>query len=166
MSLPGIFAPVENNNRVLVDGGMVDPIPTEALVHAGADVIIAINVSHLDMVPTEYEEYATKESGKIKMPGIVESTGKSLQALGSRLAEEDIKSRAIDIKINMNLGERDLLNFEDIAGIVKIGELAALEKIQEIKRVSDGGGVVSFLKNIGEETGFISIHAPSEDSEE
>src|SRR6056297_3089720 len=45
ISIPGMIVPVENNNRILVDGGIVDPIPTEVLKKAGADIIIAINVN-------------------------------------------------------------------------------------------------------------------------
>lgn len=44
MSVPGAFAPVEVNGRLLVDGGVVDNLPVSAARAMGAEVIIAVNV--------------------------------------------------------------------------------------------------------------------------
>jgi NTE family protein len=44
MSVPGAFAPVEVNGRLLVDGGVVDNLPVDAARAMGADVVIAVNV--------------------------------------------------------------------------------------------------------------------------
>lgn len=45
MSLPGIFAPVEIEGRVLVDGGIVDNVPIDIARALGADVVIVVDVS-------------------------------------------------------------------------------------------------------------------------
>jgi len=45
MSLPGIFVPVSLENRLLVDGAMVNPIPVNAVRTLGADVVIAVNLT-------------------------------------------------------------------------------------------------------------------------
>lgn len=42
MSLPGIFTPVKLENMVLVDGGVLENIPVDAVRNMGADVVIAI----------------------------------------------------------------------------------------------------------------------------
>lgn len=42
MSLPGIFTPVKLDKMVLVDGGVLDNIPVDAVRDMGADVVIAI----------------------------------------------------------------------------------------------------------------------------
>ncbi|HLJ40973.1 MAG TPA: patatin-like phospholipase family protein [Candidatus Acidoferrales bacterium] len=44
-AFPGLFMPVEYDGRVLVDGFLTEAVPTEALRHMGADVVIAV---HLD----------------------------------------------------------------------------------------------------------------------
>lgn len=44
ISIPGIFTPVEFNNRLLVDGGVVDPVPFEVLRDMGMERIVAVNV--------------------------------------------------------------------------------------------------------------------------
>jgi NTE family protein len=45
MSLPGIFAPVEKDGRLLVDGGLVDNVPADVAQQMGADIVIAVNCS-------------------------------------------------------------------------------------------------------------------------
>ncbi|MFA5358563.1 MAG: patatin-like phospholipase family protein [Patescibacteria group bacterium] len=44
MAVPGIFRPVIFGNRVLVDGGVSNPVPDNYLKSMGAQVIIAVNL--------------------------------------------------------------------------------------------------------------------------
>ena len=44
MSLPGIFQPVEMNDRVLLDGGLANQVPVDVLRSMGADIVIAVDV--------------------------------------------------------------------------------------------------------------------------
>jgi len=45
MSVPGIFTPVEWEGHLLVDGGLVDNLPTDVARDMGADVVIAVHFS-------------------------------------------------------------------------------------------------------------------------
>mgnify|MGYP002515847774 CR=1 FL=1 len=45
MSIPGIFSPVEREGRILVDGGMVDPLPVSICRQMGADCVIAVDLN-------------------------------------------------------------------------------------------------------------------------
>ena len=44
MSVPGLFAPLRVDGRLLVDGGLVRNLPVEIARAMGADIIIAVNV--------------------------------------------------------------------------------------------------------------------------
>ncbi len=44
-SLPGYFAPVEYNGKLLVDGAVLQVVPVPAAKELGADFVIAVNVS-------------------------------------------------------------------------------------------------------------------------
>lgn len=44
MSVPGAFAPLEMNGRILGDGGLVDNLPVSVARNMGADVVIAVNI--------------------------------------------------------------------------------------------------------------------------
>jgi len=45
IALPGIFCPVESEGRLLVDGSITEPVPVEAVRKAGAEIILAVDVS-------------------------------------------------------------------------------------------------------------------------
>ncbi len=45
IAVPGAFPPVRNGDQLLVDGGLLDNLPTEAVQEMGAEVIIAVDVS-------------------------------------------------------------------------------------------------------------------------
>lgn len=45
IALPGVFTPVRNRNRWLIDGGLVNPVPVSLARALGADIIIAVNLN-------------------------------------------------------------------------------------------------------------------------
>jgi len=45
ISLPGLFPAINNNNRWLVDGGLVNPVPVSVCRALGADIVIAVNLN-------------------------------------------------------------------------------------------------------------------------
>jgi NTE family protein len=42
---PGLFVPIHVNGRILVDGFLTEPVPVEGARRAGADIVIAVNLS-------------------------------------------------------------------------------------------------------------------------
>lgn len=46
IAVPGIFTPVRSNGRILVDGGLVNPVPVSVARALGADFVIAIDLNH------------------------------------------------------------------------------------------------------------------------
>jgi NTE family protein len=44
-AIPGLFPPVAHNNRWLVDGAVVNPVPVNLCRQLGADFVIAVNLS-------------------------------------------------------------------------------------------------------------------------
>lgn len=46
IALPGLFPAIKSNNKWLVDGGLVNPVPVSACRALGADVVIAVNLNN------------------------------------------------------------------------------------------------------------------------
>jgi NTE family protein len=53
MSIPGAFTPVHDGQRVYVDGGLVNNLPTDVVRQMGADIVIAV---HLETQPPNAKE--------------------------------------------------------------------------------------------------------------
>jgi len=62
ISLPAIFTPVKWENRFLVDGGVVNPLPANIVRNMGAEVVIAVNV--LGVGKRKKAITSAKEEGK------------------------------------------------------------------------------------------------------
>lgn len=59
VALPALFRPVEHGDRILIDGGITNPVPFD-LLHGKADIIIAVDV------------VGVPENGDGKRPGAVD----------------------------------------------------------------------------------------------
>ena len=56
ISIPIVFTPVKYKQILLVDGGLVDPVPIDVVREMGADYVIAVNVIHT-MLSSDEKEY-------------------------------------------------------------------------------------------------------------
>ena len=77
-SIPTLFKPARIGNRLLVDGGLVNPLPVDVAFDMGADLVIAVNV-------TPNVEYLRREGGFMqKLAARAKSTvvEKSVLAIG------------------------------------------------------------------------------------
>ena len=95
VSLPGIFSPVEQDGHYLVDGGVMDNLPTDIVRDdMGADVIIAVVLPSQDLTPGDVSsivgvlqrsfsaQIAYNEAKSLKLANIViEPQTKQLTAL-------------------------------------------------------------------------------------
>ena len=59
ISVPGMFTPVRINGQVLVDGGLVNPVPVSVVRSMGADIVIAVDLNH-DVVAGKAPKRAPK----------------------------------------------------------------------------------------------------------
>lgn len=55
IALPGLFPAIRSNNKWLVDGGLVNPVPVSACRALGADVVIAVNLNN-DIIGTHLKK--------------------------------------------------------------------------------------------------------------
>ncbi len=68
-SVPVIFTPVKYQDKFLVDGGLVNPVPIDIVREMGADFVIAVHVIH-SALPSEEKEYIeiiNSDQGKDKL---------------------------------------------------------------------------------------------------
>lgn len=61
IALPGLFPPVEREGRLLVDGGLVNPVPISLARAMGAEIVIAVDLSS-DMLGSRLRRPANDEA--------------------------------------------------------------------------------------------------------
>lgn len=118
ISIPGIFVPEKINGRLLVDGGVVDRIPVSVVKEMGAEMVIAVDVSH---VKTNTE-----------ITSIYDVIMQSIDIMQMELV--DHRMVASDIMIRPRVEKYNSRAFTNIEEIINIGEEAARKQIDEIKK--------------------------------
>ncbi|MFA5075963.1 MAG: patatin-like phospholipase family protein [Patescibacteria group bacterium] len=128
MAVPGIFTPIYLAGQILVDGGVVDPLPSRLAREMGADLVIAVNLT---------KHYPPKDSQK--KISLFENINISFRLMSRRLAEYSFADA--DIVIEPKIICKDFLGikkyFFDQAGpeIMASGEEAARESLLAIKKI-------------------------------
>jgi len=94
ISVPGVFTPVRKSGAILVDGGLVNPVPVSVVRKMGADLVIAVDLNH-DIIDKKGLKKAsiTNSSALAPNPGTMQGLTKGskiLDALNNRLETLDL----------------------------------------------------------------------------
>jgi len=115
-ALPGIFAPVEIENKLLVDGGIVENLPIKTLKDMGADYIIGIDLS--------VQHYQKKPENIIEV--LINSFDFTIINATKFQLEE------ADFLIKPNLKEFNMIDTDQIEDLIKEGYNAANKVINQM----------------------------------
>ena len=120
-SFPSVYAPVEIDGRMLVDGGIVDNYPIELLKTKGVDYIIGVNVQGKLLDRDELNS----------APDIL------LQIIGYQVFEGmEKKIELTDLYLRPEVSEYTNFSFEAADEIVQAGESEAQINLEEIKKIA------------------------------
>lgn len=81
-AIPSLFTPVIQGSRVLVDGGLLNPIPIVPVVSSRCDLIVAVNVNSSNQVQYQLPVIERPQAMKHRLDQLIGSLG----ALGARLS--------------------------------------------------------------------------------
>jgi NTE family protein len=127
MSVPGVFAPVRIDDRLLVDGGMANNLPVSVVREMGADIVIAVDIS----TPLLAEDQITS---------VLSITEQLTNFLTRRSTERQIASlRPQDVLILPELGDFSSADFEQAAQVVPAGHEAAMKKRDSLAALPGAG---------------------------
>jgi NTE family protein len=148
IALPGLFAPVLREGAVLVDGGLVNPVPVSLARAMGADVVIAIDLGsdilgrHLRAAPPgeapagEVGEWLRKLSDNLgalipahapdqpKMPSMVDVLTTSLNIMQVRISRSRMAGEPPDLVVGPRLAHLGLLDFHRAKEAIEEGKCA------------------------------------------
>ena len=118
-AFPGIFSAIESETKMLVDGGLINNLPTSVVRGMGADFVIAV-----DVVPGKPIKKIPANQFQI--------VGRSYDIIVKKSSEESRKSA--DIVIEPEIPE-DIWHFDidEQARLIKAGEEAAKKKMPAIR---------------------------------
>jgi NTE family protein len=143
IALPGLFAPQIIDDRHLVDGGLVNPVPVSLCRALGADIVIAVDLG-TDVV---HQRYRKAEAGASRPPGwrlrvgrwlgrgggdesgafrpsLADVLANSIAIMQGRIARSRLAGEPADVLIAPRLGQLGLLDYHRAAEAIAAGRKA------------------------------------------
>ncbi len=103
ISMPSILKPIKVAHHILIDGGIVNPLPLNRVVRTEGDILVSVNVS----APASEEIEERREAARLRQKG--ESRWLSLHRLMDTFTPDSVASNymtlitsAIDLQIQRN----------------------------------------------------------------
>ncbi len=118
-SIPGVFQPVRIGDKSYVDGGLVSPVAVDAAKKAGADVVIAVDIS--------------AGVAKILPQGILETILQSIDIMYAKIAAVQIRNA--DVVIRPRVSHINSSDFDKRHEAILEGEKAAAETLPQIQQI-------------------------------
>jgi NTE family protein len=119
MSLPGVFMPVYEGQKVYVDGGLKNNLPTDVVREMGADIVIAVHL--------QKQEATAKD-----LQSIFSVLNQSVRVM---LAEGELRGLAgADAVVSVRLEEYGGADYRKNAAIMQKGYEAAKERSQLLEK--------------------------------
>ncbi|WP_317046548.1 patatin-like phospholipase family protein [Nonlabens agnitus] len=123
-ALPSLFAPVQINDQMLIDGGVTDNYPVEKLRAKGMDVIIGVDVQD-----------------DLKSLDELNSAFSILTQINNFRTINDMKVKApkTDVYITPNIKDYSVISFDQGAAIINEGAIATRKSIDTLTTLATGG---------------------------
>jgi NTE family protein len=123
MALPAIFSPVSRDGRLLMDGGLVNPLPFDVL-KGDADIIVAVDVSGAGTL-----------DANIATPSTFSTLVASTQILQRSIVREKLKAQQPDVYIDVEVDEFHVLEFHRYREVMAAAGRAKEHLSRQLQRV-------------------------------
>ena len=148
-ALPGIFEPVCCNNRTLMDGALVNPVPVTVCRAFEQPHVIAVNL-HYDLygrsavvkhtardAGPEFISATDKKSARKSRLGVTGNMVQAFNIIQDRISRARLAGDPPDLSLMPRLADIGLSEFHRAAEAIDRGYEETMAKISEIKRMQE-----------------------------
>jgi NTE family protein len=161
IALPALFTPVLREGRMLVDGGLVNPVPVSLARAMGADVVIAVDLSsdvlgrHLreerepEAPASEASEWMRKlqenlsalmparEDDAPRSPSMLDVVASSINIMQVRISRSRMAGEPPDLIVTPRLSHLGLLDFHRTGEAIEEGKRAVEAVLPNLRALFD-----------------------------
>lgn len=127
IALPGLFAPVNRDGRLLVDGGLVNPVPVSLCRALGADIVIAVDLGS-DIVGSSLKRGHDQ-------PSLAAVLSTSINIMQVRIARSRLAGEPADALIAPRLAHLGLMDYHRAPEAIAEGAAAVKRVLPAIEFV-------------------------------
>ena len=135
IAIPGLFTPWLEDDRQLVDGALVNPVPVSLVRAMEADFVIAVDLGSNTVGRHMRKPAAGKRHPR--RPSMVDVVTGSLDIMSVRIARSRLAGEPAEVVIQPRLGGLGLLDYHRGAEAIAEGRAAAELMIPQIRRLLD-----------------------------
>ena len=150
-ALPGVFEPVMCNNRLLVDGALVNPVPVSVCRAHEEQRVIAVNLHYdhfgraavvkhdagqamLSAVPPRSVGDDARRESRLGISGVMVEAFNIIQ---DRIARARLAGDPPDLSLHPKLGNIGLSEFHRADEAIRLGYEATIAKLEDIERLQE-----------------------------
>jgi NTE family protein len=158
MALPGLFPAIRNEQRWLVDGGLVNPVPVSVCRALGADIVIAVNLNSgiigksnsgmqeatpednrgvLGSIKQQALEYSNaifpNRDEEDEAPGLFYAIANSVNIVQDRITRSRLAGDPADVVLSPQVAHIGMLEFHRAAEAIEEGEGCVQKSMPEIR---------------------------------
>jgi len=123
MAMPGLFPPERIDQRWLVDGGLVNPLPVSACRDLGADVVIGVNLNS-NILNTHH----------VEKPGYFATILNTINIFQDQITRTRLEAYPADILIEPRVNDIGMFDFQRAADAIQEGEACTRRALTDIHR--------------------------------
>jgi len=159
ISLPGLFPAIKKNNKWLVDGGLVNPVPVSVCRALGADLVIAVSLNgdivgkhfhksknikrHDKGVVGKITDFVTEYTSSVfsttkaedQPPNLFEAIAGSVNITQNRITRSRMAGDPPDVLLSPKLAHIGLLEFYRAEEAINEGKDCVLRMLPEIQHL-------------------------------
>lgn len=135
IAYPGAINPIWVGNRLLSDGGILNQIPVDAVRFMGAERVIAVDVTPLEVLRDQPQQKSWWD--QVFRRGIevnpIQNVYRAIEIMQIRLAEVKLAVSRPDLVLRPALGGMGLFSFQQLEQAIKDGEGATQQHLATIQ---------------------------------
>lgn len=144
-ALPGIFEPVISNNRVLVDGALVNPVPVSVCRAYEQSLVMAVNLQYdvfgrsavVKHVATDLVGEPGEAGRSQSRPGVASVMVQAFNIIQDRISRARLAGDPPDLALHPRVSDIGLSEFHRAGEAIDCGYEEAKSRISEIRRMQE-----------------------------
>lgn len=147
IAFPGVLCPVEREDCLLVDGGLLNNVPVDACRKLGAEKVLAVDVgipadfplevSSFSVPPGPLPRFLHRLLTLTRHRRAVLAVSKSISILSAEFTARRLQENPPDLLLRPDLGSMPIMEMERLAEAIAAGERMANAHLDEIRRLAE-----------------------------
>jgi NTE family protein len=150
-SIPSVVTPMKLNDKILVDGGIINPLPLSNIKRTDGDILIGIDLNTFNQASysdsthfLDYSKYIRMVSDYIpinlnqdsKVGSFLDISSRTFQIMQDEIIKYSIKENNPDLMISIPRNTSHMFDFFKAEELIEFGRKTFLEEIENNKEMN------------------------------